>query len=214
MSDTFALFDTPSSLQALPIPDAEIQWMPALFDPTESAQLFDALYKAVDWRQEEILLFGKRVAQPRLTAWHGDSDAHYRYSGLPLRPVPWTEILLQIRQRVEEATQTRYNSVLLNLYRDGKDSMGWHSDDEPELGTEPTIASLSFGATRVFQLKPKKRAGAKIMSLELNPGSLLVMRGATQSHFVHAVPKDRHIGTPRINLTFRMIKGIPAAKTA
>jgi alkylated DNA repair dioxygenase AlkB len=169
------------------------------------------LYTSIEWRQEEILLFGKRIPQPRLTAWHGDPAAHYRYSGLPLTPVPWTDVLLQIRRRVEDVSQARYNSVLLNLYRDGKDSMGWHSDDEPELGAEPTIASLSFGESRLFQLKSKNRKGAKTISLELNTGSLLVMRGTTQDRFLHAVPKNQHIQAPRINLTFRMIKGSQAA---
>jgi alkylated DNA repair dioxygenase AlkB len=204
MSGTLDLFDA-SSLQALQIPGADIQWMPALFTASEAASLFDSLTASIEWRHEEILIFGKRVPQPRLTAWHGDADAHYQYSGLPLTPRPWTDLLLTIRRRVEQVTQTRYNSVLLNLYRDGNDSMGWHSDDEPELGAEPVIASLSLGQTRLFRLKPKKRDGSKTIGIDLTSGSLLVMRGETQRHYVHAVPKSSRAYAPRINLTFRMI---------
>lgn len=210
MPGTPDLFGT-STLQTLAIPGADIQWMPALFNQAEAAALFAALSTSIAWRQEEILIFGKRVPQPRLTAWHGDADAYYQYSGLPLTPLPWTEVLLQIRRRVEEATHARYNSVLLNLYRDGNDSMGWHSDDEPELGDEPVIASLSFGQTRVFQIKPKKRDGGKIARIELSSGSLLVMRGQTQRNFVHAVPKSSRVHAARINLTFRMIAPSGAA---
>jgi alkylated DNA repair dioxygenase AlkB len=204
MSDALDLFGT-SSLQALTIPGADVQWMPALFTEAEAAAAFDALSGSIEWRQEEILIFGKRMAQPRLTAWYGDADAHYRYSGLPLTPHPWTKLLLQLRHRVENVTRAQYNSVLLNLYRDGNDSMGWHSDDEPELGGEPVIASLSFGQPRLFQLKPKKRDGSKTVRIELASGSLLVMRGQTQRNFLHAVPKSSRIHAPRINLTFRMI---------
>jgi alkylated DNA repair dioxygenase AlkB len=205
MADLLEPFDAPSCLQPLPVPGADILWTPALFSPAEAAQLFDALYRSIAWRQEDILLFGKRIPQPRLTAWHGDADAHYQYSGLPLTPLPWTDVLLHIRQRVEGVTQTHFNSVLLNLYRDGRDSMGWHSDNERELGDAPTIASVSLGQTRLFQWKPRKPRTGKTVSLELNAGSLLVMCGTTQRDFVHAVPKNPHIEAPRINLTFRMI---------
>ena len=212
MSLTPDLFGISSALQDLPIAGAEIQWTPSLFSTPESARLFDALYRSIAWRQEDILLFGRHIPQPRLTAWHGDADAHYRYSGLALTPAPWTDVLQQIRQRVEEVTQAHYNSVLLNLYRDGRDSMGWHSDDEAELGAAPTIASLSLGAPRSFRLKPKRRSGAKIISLELTSGSLLVMRGETQAHYVHAVPRDPRVTAPRINLTFRMIMNVRKAR--
>ncbi|HWT71373.1 MAG TPA: alpha-ketoglutarate-dependent dioxygenase AlkB [Oxalicibacterium sp.] len=213
MSGTLDLFRT-SQLQTLTIPGANVQWMPALFDDGEATALFEALSTSIEWRQEDILIFGKRVPQPRLTAWYGDADAPYRYSGLQLTPRPWTALLLQIRQRVEEVTRVQYNSVLLNLYRDGKDSMGWHSDDEPELGDEPTIASLSFGQPRPFQLKPKKRDSGKIVSIELTSGSLLVMRGATQRNFLHAIPKSSRIHAPRINLTFRMIVPLATRRDA
>jgi alkylated DNA repair dioxygenase AlkB len=199
------LFAPPTPLQDLSIPDADMQWMPALFDTAESARLFDVLYQSVPWRQENILLFGRRIPQPRLTAWYGDADAHYRYSGLQLSPLPWSETLLQLRQRVEHVTHARYNSVLLNLYRDGQDSMGWHSDDEPELGATPTIASLSLGETRRFQLKPRQRGAGETVSLALGPGSLLVMRGTTQAHYLHSIPKEKRVTAPRINLTFRLI---------
>jgi alkylated DNA repair dioxygenase AlkB len=193
----------------LPIDDADIQFMPHLFPPEEANYLFDALLHSIEWRHDEILIHGKKILQPRLTAWYGDAGTYYRYSGLPLTPNPWTDLLLRLKARVEKVTAWRYNSVLLNLYRDGKDSVGWHSDDESELGHEPVIASVSLGQTRTFQLKSKRRAGIAT-KMELTHGSLLLMRGATQRNYVHAVLKSSRVNGPRINLTFRTIAIAPS----
>ena len=146
-------------------------------------------------------LRGREVDCPRLSGWEG--DAAYSYSGLTLRPAPWTPGVTAVRRRIEAATGDAFNSVLANLYRDGGDRMGWHADDEPELGRSPVIASASFGAPRRFLLRPK-RGGASVCIL-LEPGSLLVMRGATQRHWTHSVPPTRRTVGPRINLTFRRI---------
>nr|WP_262905429.1 alpha-ketoglutarate-dependent dioxygenase AlkB [Hymenobacter nitidus] len=172
--------------------------------------LFAELEQTIAWRHESIKLFGKLVPQPRLTAWHGDPSARYSYSGLSWEPQPWTPALQALRTLVEEATQTGFNSVLLNLYRAGHDSMGWHADNEPELGPEPVIASVSLGATRRFRLKPRDPLATPHapVSLELASGSLLLMRGPTQQHWLHAVPKTTQPVGPRLNLTFRRI--IPA----
>ncbi|MBG8554405.1 alpha-ketoglutarate-dependent dioxygenase AlkB family protein [Hymenobacter guriensis] len=194
-------------LTLLSRPQAEV-WLDENFLPAATAaRLFEELQNAVPWRQESITLFGKPRLQPRLAAWYGDATAHYRYSGLTLVPLPWTPTLQQLRRQIEGACSTSFNSVLLNLYRSGQDSMGWHADDEPELGPQPVIASLSLGATRRFRLKPKPRAGieAEPVSLDIASGSLLVMRGLMQQHWLHAVPKTALPVGPRLNLTFRHI---------
>ena len=176
------------------------------FAPEESARLFATLHQETDWQQQMIVLYGRSIASPRLSAWHGDPDAVYSYSGLRLEPAPWTPTLLDVRERVQALAAARFNSVLLNLYRDGQDSMGWHSDDEPELGRNPVIASISFGATRRFLLQHKKQR----LRLEwsLGDGDVLVLGGATQHCWRHHVPKTRQPAGPRINLTFRRIHGL------
>lgn len=171
--------------------------------PAESERAFGAICAEVPLRQETIRLFGRPILQPRLSAWHGDPGAHYTYSGLALTPNPWTPILEELRARVEMAAGAPFNSVLVNHYRDGDDSMGKHSDDEPELGTNPIIASLSIGEKRRFVLEPKKKGGERVV-LELGGGSLLVMAGTTQHHYRHGVPKQAGRGA-RINMTFRKI---------
>lgn len=148
-------------------------------------------------------MFGRTVPAPRLEAWYGDPGAAYTYSGLAHEPLPWTAELQDLRERVESATATTFNSVLANLYRSGADSNGWHADDEPELGEQPVIASLSLGATRRFLLR--HRASGERVELMLEAGSLLVMRGATQQCWQHCVPKQRTVQAPRINLTFRRV---------
>jgi alkylated DNA repair dioxygenase AlkB len=153
--------------------------------------------------QESIVLFGRPVLQPRLSAWVG--DAPYTYSGKTFAPLPWTPALAALRARVEADAGHRMNSVLLNLYRDGRDSMGFHADDEPELGPRPIIASVSFGATRRFLLRPKRREAEQRHELALTHGSLLVMLGATQQNWVHGVPKTTRVSEARLNLTFRRI---------
>lgn len=194
-------------LLPLSLPNAEVLLDAQFMRPEAATVLLADLTSTIAWRQEPIRMFGKEVMQPRLTAWHGDATAHYQYSGLALTPQPWTPALQELRKQVEAATATRFNSVLLNLYRAGQDSMGWHADNEPELGPAPVIASVSLGATRRFRLKPRdpQRTPHEPVSLDLTAGSLLVMRGLTQQHWLHAVPKTAHPVGPRINLTFRKV---------
>ena len=183
------------------IPDAEVDYWGGFFAPDEARALFDALRAEIRWERHRVRIRGHEIDCPRLSGWEG--DATYAYSGLTLRPAPWTPRVTDVRRRIEAATGETFNSVLANLYRDGGDRMGWHADDEPELGRSPVIASASFGAPRRFLLRPK-RGGASVPVL-LEPGSLLVMRGATQRHWMHSVPPTRRPVGPRINLTFRRI---------
>jgi alkylated DNA repair dioxygenase AlkB len=187
------------------MPEAELTLMEGLFTVQDSALFAERLDQDIDWRQDHIRLFGKTMPLPRLTAWHGDPGRVYSYSGIEMPPKPWTESLLSIKARVETAAGTQFNSVLLNKYRDGRDSMGWHSDDEPELGPSPVIASVSFGATRRFVLKHKYNKTLETISMELTDGSLLLMQGTTQHFWQHQVPKTRRVVGQRINLTFRTI---------
>jgi alkylated DNA repair dioxygenase AlkB len=177
---------------------------PSAFPPEEALGLFDALRRTIDWQQESILMFGRRVPVPRLVAWHGDPGTSYTYSGTLHRPLPWNPPLVRIRDRVAELCDARFNAVLLNLYRDGRDGMGWHADDEPELGCDPVIASVSLGATRRFCLRHRKRRNLRL-DVPLPHGSLLCMSGPTQHRWVHALPKTRAAVGERINLTFRLI---------
>ena len=195
------LFTSSNSLIPIPIPDGELLWLKQLPLALENAEVMARLIAETAWRAEAITLWGKQLLQPRLTAWHG--DARYRYSGLVLEPLPFTPLLLDIKQAVEAATGHSFNSVLLNYYRNERDSMGMHSDDEPELGREPAIASLSFGASRTFNLR--HRHTKQTVKIDLGDGSLLLMRGKTQHFWLHGINKStRHIG-PRLNLTFRKI---------
>lgn len=184
--------------------DGDVRYFPALFTLQESDTVFHQLMENINWKQEAIKLFGKAVLQPRLTAWYGDAGKSYSYSGITMQPLPWSTLLLQLKQKAEAIASQGFNSALLNLYRNGQDSMGWHRDNEKELGKDPVIASLSFGATRVFKLRhvqDKKH----VLSIALEPGSLLLMQGATQHHWLHQLPKTALITGPRINLTFRRI---------
>ena len=160
------------------------------------------LFSELDWRQDTGRIVGREVRLPRLTAWYG--DAGYRYSGIDNPPTPWLPILLALKATAEDLAGTSFNSVLANLYRDGQDSMGWHSDDERSLGENPVIASLSFGAVRRFRLKHKTEPLA--IALELSPGSCLVMAGPLQHHWRHALPKTKKPVGPRVNLTFRLVR--------
>jgi alkylated DNA repair dioxygenase AlkB len=193
---------TPPCLR-LELPDADVRWWPHAVDSERADALFESLRANVDWQQEHVVIFGARRLVPRLVAWHGDADARYVYSGTAHEPLAWTAELLELRQLAENLTGHRYNSVLLNLYRDGRDGMGWHADDEPELGSEPAIASVSLGATRRFRLRHRKHKS--VTDLELGHGSVLSMAGPTQLHYVHAVPKTARPVGERINLTFRSV---------
>ena len=192
-------------LSPLPLPQAELLFDPAFLTAAEAAALLAHLTADVAWEQRAIRLYGKELPQPRLTAWYGDPAAHYTYSGLAWEPRPWTPALLALRGRVAAATGASFNSVLLNRYRDGRDSMGWHADDEPELGPAPAIASLSLGATRRFRLRPRAGLAHPPLALDLPGGSLLLMRGPTQQHWQHALPKTARPVGPRLNLTFRWV---------
>lgn len=192
-------------LESLPLIDAELAFIHAFLEPQEADRVFSQLLAETPWRQDAITIYGKQHLQPRLTAWIGDQDSHYSYSGLALAPQPWTPLLLDLKQRIESVVAARFNSVLLNLYRDGTDSVGWHSDDERGLG--PVIASLSLGQTRTFHLRHKRRKDLPLQKIELAHGCLLIMSGPTQRNYVHAVPKSAKAMQPRINLTFRTIGG-------
>ena len=175
-----------------------------LFSPGEADELLLTLLQDIDWQTETLLMYGREVLTPRLTAWHGDAGCSYRYSGVIHQPQPWTDSLQRIRRSVEAKLQTQFNSVLLNLYRNGNDSVAWHSDDEPELGMQPLIASVSLGQERVFQIRHKQDKSRK-HALALLHGSLLVMQGRSQADWQHQVPKSRQHMQPRINLTFRQV---------
>lgn len=187
------------------MPDAEVLFYRGFFNPTESAVLFQELSDKIAWTQQRINVPGGPVPLPRLTAWYGDAGKGYSYSGITSQPERWIPVLLTIKARVEVIAGVQFNSVLLNYYRNEQDSVSWHSDDEPELGTNPVIASVSFGATRTFQFKHKEKAELR-QKIELTDGSLLLMRGTTQHFWRHQIPKTKTPCGPRINLTFRIIK--------
>jgi alkylated DNA repair dioxygenase AlkB len=162
------------------------------------------LLTTVPWSSQTITMFGKQYVEPRRTAWFGDDGASYTYSGITMTPLAWTPLLTSLCKICEEHSGGSFNSVLLNLYRDGNDKMGWHADDEPELGVEPVIASLSLGVTRRFRFR--HRTTKEIVECELATGSLVVMSGLSQKYWVHEVPRQKRITDPRINLTFRKIQ--------
>ena len=189
----------------LPVP-SEAFLIDAFLDQKESHRFFSEIKEQVKWQTREIFLFGRRVLQPRLVAWQGDSGCSYRYSGTTWNPDPWSPAVHRVRELVCDATGVEFNGVLLNLYRDGRDSMGWHSDDEPELGVNPVIASVSLGASRRFLFRNRLDQKQKL-ELDLKDGSLLVMAGATQELWQHSIPKSAKVGGERINLTFRRIVG-------
>ena len=169
--------------------------------PWPNGEVLQRLLDETAWRAETIFLFGREVQQPRLSAWYGEKS--YTYSGRTFRPLPFTPLQREIKRVIEDVTGKRFNSVLLNYYRDGNDSMGFHSDDEPELGREPAIASLTFGDTRTFILKHKHQP--KTLKIDLSDGSLLLMSGKLQNCWRHGINKERSPRGPRINLTFRRI---------
>ena len=194
----------PTEPLQLDLPGADVRLWSRAFALDEADALLAALLTGIDWQQEDIVLFGERRRVPRLVAWHGDPGTTYTYSGTGHEPLPWTPTLQDIRGRVESLTSHSFNSVLLNRYRDGRDGMGWHADDEPELGHEPAIASVSLGATRRFKMRPRRRRDA-VATIELAHGDLLLMAGATQHAYVHALPKTTRPVGERINLTFRRV---------
>ncbi|MEL7538251.1 MAG: alpha-ketoglutarate-dependent dioxygenase AlkB [Pseudomonadota bacterium] len=189
----------------LDLPDADISLRPSFLSAAAADELHAALLGEISWEQRDIQLFGRSFRQPRLIAWHGDPGADYTYSGSRFEPSPWNERLRSVRDAVADAAGTPFNSVLLNLYRNERDSMGMHADDEPELGETPVIGSLSLGAERVLTLRHRSRRDLPTRRLPLPHGSLLIMRGQTQRHWKHGINKRTRPCGPRINLTFRHI---------
>lgn len=183
-------------------PGAIVLWPDAFAE--ESAALMQALCSEARFSQHRVRLFGREVPAPRLSAWHGEPGCSYRYSGVRYEPHALGPVMQRVRARIEALCAQRFNCVLLNLYRDGQDSMGWHSDDEPELGPDPFIASLSLGESRRFLLRSRAEPGRRHECL-LTDGSLLLMEPSLQAAWQHALPKSRRVSGPRLNLTWRFI---------
>lgn len=194
----------PDPGRQLDLAGADLRWWPRLLTQEQARHCFDALVQEVPWRQQSIAMFGRRIPEPRLVSWHGDDGAAYRYSGRENAPLPWTPALAQLRQIAQDVTGAAFNSVLANLYRDGADHLGWHADDETELGSRPVIASWSLGGTRKIQFRPRPR-GPIALELPLTSGSLLVMAGETQRGYHHRIPATARPVPARINLTFRWV---------
>lgn len=188
------------------LPDAEVSFSAAWLSQDEADALFATLRATIPWQVHRIRLFGREHAAPRLSCWIGDAGASYRYSGTRFDPYPWPPALMPLRARLSDELGVPFNSVLANLYRDGRDAMGWHSDDEPELGPSPVIASLSLGATRRFVMKHRRDPALRRV-LELPHGSLLIMAGDTQRYYRHALPRTARPVGERLNLTFRCVSG-------
>jgi alkylated DNA repair dioxygenase AlkB len=199
------LSPTKLALERIPLADAEIYYLAELPLAQSAEAVMNQLIDEVLWRAENIIVWGRTVPPPRLIAWYGDKGANYTYSGIHHAPLPWTDTLLDIKKRVEKVAGTNFNSVLLNYYRHHRDSMGQHSDDEPELGRRPIIASLSLGEDRTFILRHKTRRDLKTFRLKLASGSLLLMKGDTQHCWKHGIEKEQRPCGPRVNLTFRRI---------
>jgi len=203
MKDFFA--SESCEAESLPVPDADVTIWRSIDFGNES-ELLERLIKESPWKLEHVTLWGKTYPQPRLVAWYGVDALLYSYSGVSLTALPWTRELLRLKDRVEQLCGTVFNSVLLNYYRDHRDSMGFHADDEPELGLSPTIASVSFGEVRQFVLKHKYRRDIRDIKLPLCSGSLLLMKGVTQANWKHGIPRESKPCGPRVNLTFRNIQ--------
>jgi alkylated DNA repair dioxygenase AlkB len=181
--------------------DGVVNYYGKVLSPEEANQYFGLLMQNIQWAKDEVIIFGKHITTKRKVAWYGDSEYMYTYSNSTKRALAWTKQLSELKQIVEEYAGTKFNSCLLNLYHNGNEGMGWHSDDEKLLGKNNTIASLSFGAERKFSFKHKQ--AKQTVSLVLEHGSLLIMKGITQSNWLHSLPKSKNITQPRINLTFR-----------
>lgn len=186
------------------IENGEFIFYPNFFSKSESDQFLKNLRNNILWKQESMNMYGKKIDFPRLTAWYGENDKPYSFSGITLQPLPWSSDILSIKNKIEPVSKTVFNSVLLNLYRDGSDSISWHTDAEKELGSNPVIASVNFGATRKFQLRHINTK--EKIEVELSHGSLLIMQGELQHFWQHQVPKTSKPVGERINLTFRVIK--------
>lgn len=204
------MFDpsVPVESELIELADADLRYFPRWVDAGLANRWLSELSTQTPWSQPQIKLYGRIVAVPRLVAWYGDADAQYRYSGLSHEPLPWTALLGEIRQRVQHEVGEPLNGVLLNYYRDGQDAMGWHSDDERELGLQPLVVSLNLGATRRFDFR-RKGTSRIAYSIALEHGSLLVMSGLTQHYWQHQIARTRKVCAPRLNLTFRQVHHEP-----
>ncbi len=194
------------NIRSLDLKDGNCQLITGLIVPQSGWCLMETLLEKVDWKQPEIQMFGRRLRPSRLSAWYGDPEAVYRYSGLVNWPLPWIQELLDLKIHLESHLPARFNSVLLNLYRDGNDAMGWHSDDEPELGLQPYIASVTLGESRRFCLRHRQDTQQTPVSIQLGHATVFIMQGSTQRHWKHALMKTRQSVKPRINLTYRYIQ--------
>lgn len=183
--------------------DGQLYYWPGFYCQADAEQYYQQLLDCLSWQSEQLLIYGRWLTVPRLMAWYGDANANYRYSGVTHQPLSWTPLLADLRADVEKVCQQSFNSMLANLYRDGRDSMGCHADDEKELGPNPTIASLSFGETRLLRFRHP--ASGNKLDIELSNGDLLIMAGELQHHWRHELPKTRKPKQARINLTFRQI---------
>ncbi|HTK22300.1 MAG TPA: alpha-ketoglutarate-dependent dioxygenase AlkB [Mucilaginibacter sp.] len=190
--------------QSAGLPADLLEYHAGFFNVDESQTFLDTFINTIPWIQEDIVMYGKLLKTPRLTAWYGDKNKDYIYSGTKHYPNPWTKELLQIKERIEPIAGVKFNSVLLNYYRDANDSVAWHSDDEYELGVNPIIASVSFGQVRRFDIRHKHDRDQKY-SIYLEDGSLLIMKGNLQHNWVHQIPKSTKALKARVNLTFRVI---------
>ena len=193
------------AVEKIDLPDAEVLLFRNLFSKNEADALFEELRQAVSWQREKINLYGKEYALPRLTAWYGEPNKTYIYSGITVEASPWIPVILKIKERIERVSNVPFNSVLLNRYRNGSDGVSWHADDEPELGENPVIGSVSLGEERSFQMKHKTDKNAKNKAILLENGSYLLMQGPTQHHWLHQIPKSKRSLDERINLTFRNV---------
>ncbi len=186
------------------IENGEIQFYSRFFNKVEADNFLNYLKTKIIWKQESMNMYGRKVDFPRLTSWYGDNDKPYSFSGITLQPHAWTNEILEIKEKIEKLTTVNFNSVLLNMYRNGNDSISWHTDAEKELGENPIIASVNFGATRKFQLRHIKTK--EKLEIELSHGSVLLMQGELQHFWQHQVPKTSKPVSERVNLTFRVIK--------
>ena len=190
------------------LPDAEVELRTALLGHCEAWNLFHLLLAQVPWRQDHICLWGQQHALPRLHQWFADPGLSYTWSGIEMQPQPWPDALRVLREKLIRETGVAFNSMLANLYRDGADSVGWHADDEPELGDAPVIASISLGAQRDFQLRHRLRKDVPVCTIALPHNSLLLMGGGTQRMWKHQLPRRKRVATARINLTFRLVRRV------
>ena len=186
------------------LPDAQIRYYQKFLSNKEANHFFDAFISKIPWQEDEVKVFGKIYAQPRLTSLHSNKSTTYTYAGLTLKPQRMTTELLSLLERINSVCNHEFNCVLLNLYRDGSDSNGWHADNEKELGVHPQIASISFGSNRFFHFKHRS-IKSESYKIELHHGSLLLMEGPMQEYWLHQIPKTKKPLSPRINLTFRKI---------